>query len=151
MEGFPKITDVVPFLMEQAKRIMGHLVANYCQKRGESVIPILLQTQKRVLSLYKNHPDINVALVSRPVILLSRSIILFTAPHFISDLPSISLCRAISISVTWWAQERGEWEFNELSLLYWFNKAPSQTAAHLVLKTTPWSKQSRYSYLYFTR
>lgn len=57
MEGFPKITDVVPFLMEQAKGIMGHLVANYCQKRSESVIPILLQTQKRVLSVSLQKPS----------------------------------------------------------------------------------------------
>lgn len=53
MEGFSKIADVVSFLMEQAKGIMGHLVANYCQKRSESVIPILLQTQKSSVSLQK--------------------------------------------------------------------------------------------------
>ena len=57
MEGFPKIADVVPFLMEQAKGIMGHLVANYFQKRSESVIPILLQTQKRVLSVSLQKPS----------------------------------------------------------------------------------------------
>ena len=51
MEGSPKITDTVPFLMEQAKGIMDHLVVNYCQKRSEPMIPILLQTQRRVFSM----------------------------------------------------------------------------------------------------
>lgn len=64
----------------------------------QCLIPILLQTQEFSLPLYRIQPDVNMALVSKSIILLRSSTILFTAHHSRLNLPSTPLSRAATIS-----------------------------------------------------
>lgn len=85
----------------------------------------------------------------------------WVGPSFSSQPPTSYLTSLQYLFAEQWAYHhlmgtgkwgvRIQWVISPILVATSFHKAPSQTAAHLVLKTTLWSKQSRYSYPYFTR
>lgn len=82
------------------------------------MIPILLQTQVFSASLQKpswrqHGPCFKTCHPSEKVHHSLHSPPLQTWPPFNTSFQSSNHI------VTWWAQERGEWEFNEFPLLYW--------------------------------